>query len=179
MKKKERLGLQDNIYLVHRDRVTGQVMAIQSGHNIVTQAGLNHLARAMVDGTQTLTLYSRAQISLVATVIKAPTVEANRSWFSIPTNGTDSMDAGWPQINGSDSGNNPGSFGTDITTFKTTFAASAAVDTIKGVAMHGPEARENTSRPIFNYSTFTRANWRVKTASDLLTAYVNIEYREN
>lgn len=177
--KKEKLGMRENIFLVCRDRDTAQVMGITRSKNVVTQAGLNHLALSFADGTQTLTLRSQAQISVATLIIKDPTVAANRSWFSAAISGTASMDSGWPQINGSDSGNNPGATATDITTFKSTFGASEAIGTIKGLSMHSPRARALTSQPIFNYSTFARANWRVKTASDLLTAYVGIEFREN
>lgn len=176
--KKEKLGAKDNVFLVCRDKDTAQVMGITRSKNVVTQRGLNHLALSFATGTQTLTLRSRAQISVATLIIKDPTVSANRSWFSAAIAGTASMDTGWPQINGRDSGNNPGAFATDITTFKATFGASEALGTIKGLSMHSPRANDVVSYPIFNYSTFTRANWRVKTASDLLTAYVGIEFRE-
>jgi hypothetical protein len=166
----------DNVFMVVRDEVTGQVMGFTHGHNIVTRAGRDHVARLFQDGTQVLTLMSQAQIHVATLVITPPTVSANRSWYTVALSGVRSMDSGWPMINGGDSGNNPGTFATWITTFKTTFAAAQAIGTIKGVAVAPPQSAATSSRPVFNFFTLSRAQYRQKTALDLLSVYCGIAF---
>jgi hypothetical protein len=176
---KERKPVKENVSILVRDEMTGQVMGFAHGHNTVTQNGLNYLAKTFVDGRETdiLTLRSAAQIHAATLVIAAAQLDANRSYYSIAPLGVRSMDSGWPQINGSDSGNNPGTFATDITTFKTTFSAAQAIGTIKAIALTGPAgAPSMTSRAIFNFFTLSRAQYRQKTALDLLSVYVGIEF---
>jgi hypothetical protein len=164
----------DNVFMVVRDEVTGQVMGFTHGHNIVTRAGRDHVARLFQDGTQVMALMSQAQIHVATRIITTPTASANRSWYTVALSGVRSMDSGWPQINGGDSGNNPGTFATWITTFKTTFAAAQAIGTIVGVAVAESRAAATSSAAIFNFFSLTTP--RQKTTLDLLSVYCGIAF---
>jgi hypothetical protein len=172
---KDKSQIPDNVVMVLKDALTGQVMGFDHGHNTVSQDGLNYLAQLFMDGTQTMTLMSQSQIQVATLVIHDTGISANRSWYSLAALGIRSMDTGWPMINGSDSGNNPGVFATDITTFKTTFAAAQAIGDIVGVALAPPfAAASGVSTNIFNW--FTLSTPRQKTALDLLSVYVGIQF---
>lgn len=164
----ERQAVSDNVFLVCKDALTGDVKWTTSVHNIVTDAGDRNIAKRLLDGTFTVTL---THISvLTAFVTTPPTKSANFSWISPAKSGTKTLDAGWPQINGGDSGANPGTTATDIVTYKVSYGTQQANATIVGVAVHN--ANPVVSTALLNAASLT--THKEKTSSDLLSAYVNI-----
>jgi len=136
------------------------------GKNIVTDAGDVYYAE--LGAGESPTNFAAPDMALT-TAQNAPSRTTDFSDLTtIPTGGTQDIDATYPMTNDSDA-NNPGTTGTDIVTWRRSWVTANANGTIIGIAIF--QSAASGTDPLLMHAAFGASF--VKTSADTLATYVN------
>lgn len=147
------------------------------GTNIVTDAGQQDIAENYVvgnigAGSSTLTF---DDISVYTAISPSASVSSDFNDLTIPTGGTKDVASGWPQTSGSDGGDNPGTTGVDVISWKSNqYGTADANGTLIGAAIH--ESGASGTDALFNATAFSGSE--TKTSSQTAVVYLNQEINE-
>lgn len=136
------------------------------GKNIVTDAGDQHYAE--LSAGEASTNFTAPDKSLT-TAQNAPAKGNDFSDLTtIAASGTKDIDATYPQTDDAD-GDNPGTTGVDIVTYRVSWTTGEANATIIGVAIH--ESGASGTDPLLMHAAFSSSF--TKTSANTLKTYVN------
>lgn len=149
-------------------------LVFSHGANIVTNAGHQDIAENYVVGntglgSSTLTF---DDISVYTAISPAASLTSQFQDLSIPSGGTKDVDTGWPQTSGSDGGDNPGTTGVDVISWRASYPTADGNGTLIGAAIHESGATGTAS--LFNATAFTGGS-QSKTTSQTGKVYLNQE----
>jgi hypothetical protein len=177
---KETTSIRDNIVVVLKDAKTGRVEQIVStkldgSHNIVTTAGNRVYAQGGAGSTPFITI---AQMTVAAS-LQAATAGATfgdltdaGGTSTIPTGGTQNLDAGYPTTADADADNTGAD--SDVTTWLRTYTTTQANTNVKAIVLHqtGAATGNRTSTNLL-LNAATLAVSVTKTSAQLLKVFVN------
>lgn len=170
----------DNIVVVLKDAETGRVKQIvrtrlDGTHNIITDAGDKYYAQRGAASTPFMTI---AQMTVAASLQAASkgatfgdlTTAAGVS--TIPTNGTQTVDAGYPTTGDSDTDNTGAD--SDVVTWLRTYTTTQGNTNVKAVVLNqaGAATGDRTSTNLL-LNAATLAVSVAKSSADTLKVFVN------